>query len=214
MRRRNRVKEDLEKMSVKASLESLRFAECIVFLMDTTVLSEYEFDQQDLVLISRIIEEGRCCIIGLSKWDMVKDPKKFLSAVKKNLDLKGLGFIPLVPVSSFKKMGITKLFETLERTLSFWNMRLSTSKLNAWLRESVENKAPHPVKGRIVKMKFATQIKTRPPRIIVFVNVMDATLETYKRYLVNRLREMFGFEGVPIRITFKCSDNPYVQEEK
>ena len=214
LRKRAKTIVDLEKLSARASLESLKFAECVLYLIDGERISEFGIDQQDLIMIHRVVEEGRALIVCISKWDFIKQRQKIFDSVRAVLDSKGFSFVPLIPISSFKKIGLTRIFEQVQTSLAFWNERISTGKLNSWLKDAVMQQPPPMVKGRAVKMKFATQVKTRPPRICVFVNVADSTLESYRRYLGHQFHKAFGFEGVPIRILFKTAENPYVDVEK
>jgi len=214
VKKRSKTKEDLEKLSFRASFDTLQFAECIVYMIDSKEVSEFGMDQQDLSMIHRILDEGRCLVVCLSKWDNVKSPKKILDSVQHKLAIKGFPYVPIVPISSFKKFGINKVFDVVKRMLRFWNKRISTGKLNDWLQQSFRDVAPPSYAGRAVKMKFATQVKTRPPRICVFVNVIHDGLKKYERYLMNRFHKVFGYEGVPVRIFFRATRNPYVAEQK
>lgn len=212
LRKKSKMYEDLERLSWGASFESLKFAECVLYLIDGEAQSEFGLDQQDLIMIHRVLDEGRCLVVGLSKWETVNTQKKILENIRHSLNIKGFSHVPIIPLSSFKKFGLTKVFEQIQTSLKYWNKRISTGKLNPWLREVVSLQPPPSINGRMVKMKFITQVKTRPPRLCVFVNVIDPVLEKYKRFLTNRFHEHFGFQGVPIRIFFRTTKNPYARE--
>ena len=212
LRKRAKMSEDLERLSFRSSIDSLKFAECVLYLIDGEKLSEFGIDQQDLTMINKVVEEGRCLVIGVSKWDVVKERSKMWDSVRLTLDNKGFGFIPMIPISSFKKIGLIRIFEQVQTALDFWNTRLSTGKLNQWLQDVTAQQPPPMIKGRAVRMKFITQVKTRPPRICIFVNVTDDMLQSYTRYLINQFHKAFSFEGVPIRIFFRQTNNPYANK--
>ncbi|USO02595.1 MAG: ribosome biogenesis GTPase Der [Alphaproteobacteria bacterium] len=213
IKKKAKTKEDLEKLSLRASFDTLQFAECIIYMIDGKQVSQFGLDQQDLAMIYKILEEGRCLVVCMSKWDEVKDPKMVLDTVKHTLMIKGFSYVPIVPISSFERFGVSKIFDVVKRMLQFWNKRISTGKLNSWLKESALEVAPPSHGGRAVKLKFATQVKTRPPRICVFVNVVHDGLKKYERYLMNRFHKEFGYEGVPVRVFFRATKNPYVAEQ-
>lgn len=209
IRKKQKVTEALERKSVKSALESLKFAHGVIYLLDATTFKGTSIDQQDINMIHKIIEEGRCLIIGLSKWDQVKNSKATLNEIHHFISQKGFHFIPIIPISSYQNKGFDSLFQTLSQSLSLWRSRISTGKLNQWLKKVLQIKAPPSIKGRPVKLKFITQVQTNPPRFFVSVNSDGPSLESYKKFIINQFYETFQFQGVPIRIFFRTAKNPY-----
>lgn len=208
-RRRAKVDEKLEKLSVADGLRAVQYAHIVILLMDATTILEL----QDLHIASHAIKEGRCLILGLNKWDQVTNKKETLEEIEHKLKFtlnqaKGIPFIPLIALDG---SGTDDLLKAAFDVYALWNTRISTAKLNDWLKFTVEKHQPPIVSGIRVKFKYATQIKTRPPTFALFANAKDRVLDSYVRYLENDLRETFGLWGIPIRFILKSSDNPYKQ---
>jgi len=207
MRKKARVNEKLEKLSVADALRAVRFAEVVVLLLDAAT----PFEKQDLQIADLVEQEGRALVVALNKWDVVEDRQKALAAAREMLDrlLPQLRGAPIVPVSGRTGQGLDRLMEAAFKANTVWNRRVPTAKLNRWLGGALERHPPPAVSGRRIKIRYATQVKTRPPHFAVFGNQLDALPESFTRYLVNGLRETFEMPGVPIRLSLRSSRNPF-----
>lgn len=210
LRRKARIDETLEKMSVSASIEALKMAEVVILVLDAT-LGVHEQDLQ----IARLIErEGRCCVLALNKWDAVEDRAETRQAIRDRIEtsLAQMRGIPVVSFSAMTGAGINKLLPTVRRAYEVWNRRVPTGALNRWFEMMVSRHPPPLVDGRRLKLRYITQAKARPPTFIVFGTRTDQLPEDYQRYLVNGLRETFDLPGTPIRLLLRASSNPYAKE--
>lgn len=212
IRRKNRIDNQMERIAVIDAEKTLRFAELIILVLDASVPIERRIEKQDLTLASQIIKEGRGLIIALNKWDQTKSPKKVLSEIRHQFDThlsqsKGLAY---VPVSALHKKNLDLLMDQVLETERIWNYRLSTAQLNRWLLECSNSHPPPIISGNRIRLKYITQIKTRPPTFIVFCTKAEEVPDSYQRYLINSLRQHFKLPGVPIRLNFRSNKNPYV----
>ncbi|MBO0662612.1 ribosome biogenesis GTPase Der [Jiella sp. MQZ9-1] len=212
MRRKARVQEKLEKLSVADGLRAIRFAEVVVIVFDVTV----PFERQDLSIVDLIVREGRAPVIAFNKWDLVEDRQALLADLREKTDrlLPQIRGVKAVTVSGETGEGIDRLMRSVAETHEVWNRRISTAKLNQWLERMLAKHPPPAVAGRRVNVKYMTQIKSRPPTFIVSTARPDALGAAYTRYLVNGLRETFGFFGVPLRIALRKPQNPFAGKKK
>ena len=207
MRRRSRVEDKLEKLSVADGLRAVRYAEVVVLLLDATI----PFEKQDLAILSIIEKEGRALVIALNKWDLVGHQPGLLKNLIDDAQpvtsfVKGAS---IVPVSGLTGQGVDKLLEACITASQIWSKRVSTAQLNKWLEKVLEVHPPPAISGRRIKIRYATQPKARPPLFALFGNQLDALPDSYQRYLINSLRETFDMPGTPIRISLRGNDNPY-----
>jgi GTPase len=207
MRRRSRVHEKLEKLSVSDGLRAMRFAEVVVILLDATI----PFEKQDLHIADLIAREGRAPVIAFSKWDLVEDRQQVLADLREKTErlLPQVRGIRAVTVSAETGRGLDKLMEAVEATHRTWNRRISTGRLNRWLEGVLAHHPPPAVAGRRLKIRYITQVKTRPPGFVLSCSRPDAMPQSYIRYIINGLRDSFDMPGVPIRIMLRAPDNPY-----
>ncbi|TCD13416.1 ribosome biogenesis GTPase Der [Oricola cellulosilytica] len=207
MRRKSRVQEKLEKLSVGDALRAIRFAEVVVVLLDAQI----PFEKQDLQIADLIIREGRAPVIAFNKWDMVEDRQETLADLREKTErlLPQVRGIRAVPVSGQTGYGLDRLMEEIAHTHEVWNRRIPTGKLNRWLEGVVQHHPPPAVAGRRLKLKYMTQIKMRPPAFVLSCSRPDAMPTSYLRYLTNTLRTDFDLPGVPIRLLTRTSDNPF-----
>jgi GTPase len=207
LRKKARVQEKLEKLSVGDTLRAIRFAEVVVIILDATI----PFEKQDLQIVDLIVREGRAPVIAFNKWDLIEDRQKTLATLYEEMArlLPQVRGIRAIPVSGELDQGLQKLFDAVVETHRVWNSRISTAKLNRWLESIVDHHPPPAVSGRRMKIKYMTQAKTRPPGFIVSCSRPEAMPESYVRYLSNSLRETFELAGVPIRMMLRGSDNPF-----
>ncbi|XAO72215.1 MAG: ribosome biogenesis GTPase Der [Acetobacteraceae bacterium] len=210
MRKKARVEEKLERISVSASLEALKMAEVVVLVIDA-LLGVHEQDLQ----IARLIErEGRACVTALNKWDAVADRAATMKAVSDRLEisLAQMKGIPVITFSALTGAGIGKLMPAVRQVHDIWNCRVSTGELNRWFEGALERHAPPLVDGRKLKLRYMTQAKARPPTFILFGTRAEQVPEAYRRYLVNGLREAFYLPGVPIRLQTRGTKNPFARD--
>lgn len=212
MRRKSRVQEKLEKMSVQDGLHAVRFAEIVIIVLDATI----PFEKQDLQIADLIVREGRAPVIAFNKWDLIEHPQEVLADLREKTErlLPQVRGIQAVPVSAETGRGLDKLMDAVVRTHRVWNSRVSTGKLNRWLEAILAHHPPPAVAGRRLKVKYLTQAKTRPPGFVVSCSRPEAMPQSYVRYLTNSLREAFDMPGVPIRIALRTSDNPFANRAK
>ena len=212
LRKRARVEDKLEKLSVADALRAIRFAEVVVVLLDATI----PFEKQDLTIVDLIESEGRALVIGLNKWDLVADQPGLLKELREEATrlLPQVRGVPIVPVSGLAGEGLDRLMTAVVGTIEVWSRRVSTAKLNDWLGEAVEAHAPPAVSGRRIKIRYMTQVKARPPHFALFGNQLDALPKAYTRYIVNGLRETFDLPGVPIRLSLRSGSNPFEGRRK
>jgi len=210
LRKRARIDQPLEKMSVSASIEALKMAEVVVLCVDA-VLGLHEQDLQ----IGRLIErEGRGCVLALNKWDAVPDRGVARRAIADRLEtsLAQMKGIPVVTFSALTGAGLDRLLPTVRQVYETWNRRVPTGELNRWFEAALERHAPPMVDGRRLKLRYITQAKARPPTFVVFGTRAEQMPEDYQRYLVNSLREQFALPGVPVRLLLRGTKNPYAEE--
>ncbi|SIQ31717.1 GTP-binding protein [Rhizobium sp. RU33A] len=207
MRKKARVQEKLEKLSVADALRAIRFAETVVIIFDATI----PFEKQDLQIVDLCLREGRAAVLAFNKWDLVEDPQAFLNDLREKTErlLPQARGIRAVPISGHTGYGLEKLMQSIVDTDKVWNKRISTAKLNRWLDSVTTQHPPPAVSGRRLKLKYMTQVKARPPAFMISCTRPDALPESYVRYLTNGLRADFDMPGVPIRIHFKAGENPF-----
>ena len=209
MRRKARVEEALERMSVSATLEALKMAEIVVLTIDST-LGVHDQDLQ----IARLIErEGRGCVLALNKWDAVEDRIATRQAISDRIEfsLSQMRGIPVVSFSALTGAGLKRLLPTIRAAHDVWNTRIPTGALNRWFEGALERHTPPLVEGRRLKLRYMTQVKARPPTFVLFGTRAELLPEDYQRYLVNGLRETFKLPGTPIRLQLRGTKNPYAE---
>ena len=212
MRRKAKVQEKLEKLSVADGLRAIRFAEVVIIVLDATI----PFEKQDLQIADLIVREGRAPVIAFSKWDLIEDRQQTLAELREKTErlLPQVRGIQAVPVSAETGRGLDKLMDAVIRTHQVWNRRISTGKLNRWLEGILTHHPPPAVAGRRLKIKYVTQAKTRPPGFVVSCSRPESMPQSYIRYLSNSLREAFEMPGVPIRIVLRASENPFAHKAR
>lgn len=209
MRKRAKVQDKVEKLSVSDGLRAVRFAEVVIVLLD----AEIPFEQQDLRIADLAESEGRAVVIAVNKWDLETDKSARLKVLREEFErlLPQLRGAPLVAVSAKTGKGLERLREAVIRAHDVWNRRVSTARLNRWLTGMLEAHPPPAPGGRRIKLRYMTQAKTRPPGFVVMCSHPDKLPESYSRYLVGGLREAFDMPGTPIRLHMRSQSdkNPY-----
>lgn len=207
MRKKAKVVNKIERMSVDDSLRAIRLAQVVVLVLDGNAI----FDKQDLQIADHVIKEGRALIVALNKWDSVKNKDEAREALQYKLDtsLAQIGDVPTVTLSALKGRGIERLLDTVLDTYALWDSRVQTGKLNRWLA-AIESKNPAPlVGGRSNRLRYITQIKSRPPTFALWCARPKELPDTYKRYIINNIRKDFGLPGLPVRLLVRTSKNPF-----
>jgi GTPase len=212
LRRRSRIEEKLEKLSVADALRAVRFAEVVVLMMD----AQNKFEEQDLRIADLIEREGRALVIAVNKWDLMESKSGQISALRIETDhlLPQVKGTPVVAVSGLMGEGIDRLMSAIEQAYATWNKRVATASLNRWFEQAVDANPPPAVSGRRLKLNYITQAKARPPSFVLFCSRADAVPQSYLRYLVNSLREYFELPGTPVRISLREKANPFAHKRK
>lgn len=214
MRKKAKVQEKLEKLSVSDGLRAVKFAEVVVVLLDAAI----PFEQQDLRIADLAEREGRAVVVAVNKWDIEEHKQDKLRALRDAFErlLPQLKGAPLVTVSAKTGRGLDRLHTAILRAHDVWNRRVTTAALNRWLSGMLEAHPPPAPQGRRIKLRYMTQAKTRPPGFVVMCSHPDKMPEHYTRYLVNGLRSDFDMPGTPIRLTMRgqSDKNPYKGRRK
>ena len=211
LRRQAKVTDSLEKMSVENTKYAANMAQVVVLVLDADAV----LDKQDLTIARRIIDEGRALVIAVNKWDIAKR-KEALEKLNYKLEtsLTQVSGVPTVTISALKKEGLDKLMKAIMKVYKRWNLRIPTAPLNKWFTDVQEqNPAPLGKNKRRIKLKYITQAKTRPPSFYIFSSNPEGLPESYLRYLINSLRTTFDLGGIPLRVTVRKGDNPYVDRK-
>jgi len=211
LRRRSRVQEKLEKLSVADALAAVRFADLVVVLMD----AEKPFEEQDLRIADLVEREGRALVLAMNKWDLMPRPPS-AGKLRQEADhwLPQVQGVPIAALSALTGAGLDHLMQAIVQAHGVWNRRIPTHALNRWLVEAVSAHPPPAVSGRRIKLNYITQPKTRPPSFVLFCSRADAVPDSYRRYLVNGLREAFELPGTPIRLTLREKANPFADKKR
>jgi GTPase len=212
LRRRARVTEKLEKLSAAEALGAVRFAEVVIVLID----SQAPFEEQDTRIVDLVEQEGRAIVIGINKWDLVNPPPGALSRLREETDriLPQVKGVPVVVLSARSGAGLDRLMAAVEQSYAVWNRRVPTSALNRFLARAVTANPPPASSGRRPRLDYMTQPKARPPTFVLFSSRAFALTESYRRYLVNGLRENFDLPGTPIRLAVRGKPNPFAKRKK
>lgn len=209
MRKRAKVQDKLEKLSVADAMHAVGFAEVVVLLLDATL----GLEAQDLRIADKVLEEGRALIIALNKWDVSEDGSALFQGVRTALDegLAQVRGVPLLTVSGATGKGLDTLIAAAFELRAQWSQRVPTGELNRWFERALETNPPPAPRGQRIKMRYITQARNRPPSFVVFGSRLDMLPESYRRYLVNGIRRELGFGAVPVRLTLRSAVNPYAR---
>ncbi len=208
-----RTKDKVEKLAVDDSFRAIQYANVVILLVDGTA----PLEKVELQIASHVLEEGRALVIAVNKWDQVKEKTRTLEEIDYRLEvqLSQAKAVPLVTVSALKQKGLKPLRQEVLRIYQLWNARISTGKLNRWLERATTKHMPPLAQGQRIRLKYVTQVKTRPPTFAVFTTSRVKDLpDSYIRYLINDLREFFDFQGVPVRMLIRKQNNPYEGKKK
>jgi GTP-binding protein len=211
MRKRARVQEKLEKLSVADTRRAIDFAEVVVLLLDASKGLEL----QDLKIADHVLQEGRALIIAINKWDIAENASSLFNGIRAALDegLAQLKGVPLIAVSAATGKGLDQLLSAAFAARDAWNRRVSTSVLNRWFEAAVDANPPPAPGGKRIKLRYITQAKSRPPTFVIFGSRVDQLPESYRRYLLNGIRRDLDFGAVPVRLNLRATSNPYASEK-
>jgi GTPase len=212
MRRRSRIDEKLEKLSVADTLNAIRFAEVVIVLID----AQAPFEEQDTRIADLVEREGRAIVLAINKWDTVEAEPGALSRLRTSVDrmLPQIKGVPVVVLSAKTGNGLDKLMEAVMKAYAVWNRRLPTAALNRFLGDAISANPPPAISGRRFRLDYITQPKSRPPTFVLFCARAEALPETYRRYLINGLRENFALPGTPIRLALRAKANPFAKKKR
>ncbi|HEX4239503.1 MAG TPA: ribosome biogenesis GTPase Der [Xanthobacteraceae bacterium] len=212
LRRRSRINEKLEKLSVADALNAIRFAEAVIVLVD----AQTPFEEQDIRIADLVEREGRAIVIAVNKWDLVTAEAGAMGRLRTAVDrllpqIKGVGVAVL---SAKTGHGLERLMQAVVEAHAVWNRRVPTAALNRFLAAATSANPPPALRGRRLRLDYMTQPKSRPPTFVLFGSRTSTLPDAYRRYLVNGLRERFDLPGTPIRLTLRTKSNPYAGRKR
>jgi GTP-binding protein len=212
MRRRARIDEKLEKLSVADALNAIRFAEVVIVLID----SQTPFEEQDIRIADLVEREGRAIVIAVNKWDLVEREPGAFSRLRAEVDriLPQIKGAPVATLSARNGDGLDRLMQAVLQSYTVWNRRVPTAALNRFLARAISANPPPAISGRKLRLDYITQAKSRPPTFILFASRASELPETYRRYLVNEMREDFSLPGTPIRLMLRGKANPFAGRKR
>jgi len=210
MRKKAKVDDKLERLAVADARRAVDFAEVVVLLLDAT----RGLEVQDLKIANLVLEEGRALMVAINKWDVAEDASALFNGIRAALDegLAQLKGVPLLAVSAMTGKGLDQMIGAAFELREQWSRRVPTAQLNRWFDKAMEANPPPAPGGRRIKLRYVTQIKTRPPSFVVFGTRLDDLPASYERYLVNSIRKDLGFGAVPVRLTLRSPKNPFSQD--
>ena len=207
LRKRAKIDDKLERLSAADTRRAIDFAEVVVLLLDAT----RGLESQDLKIADQVIEEGRALIIAVNKWDVAEHASSLFNGIKAALGegLAQLRDVPLLTVSAKTGKGIEMILKVAFELRDAWSHRVPTGELNRWFEDAVDANPPPAPKGQRIKLRYITQVKSRPPSFVVFGNRLDELPESYRRYLLNAMRRDLDLGPVPLRLDFRGRSNPF-----
>jgi len=212
LRKRAKVDDKLERLSVADTKRAIDFAEVVVLLLDGT----RGLESQDLRIADQVIEEGRALIIAVNKWDVAEHASALFNGIKAALTegLSQLKDVPLLTVSAKTGKGIDTILKVAFELREAWGRRVPTGELNRWFEAAVDANPPPAPKGQRIKLRYITQVKSRPPSFVVFGNRLEELPDSYRRYLLNAMRRDLGIGPVPLRLDFRGRSNPFDRKSR
>jgi len=213
VRRRARITDAVEKLSVGGTFDAIRLAEVVVLVVD----AESPLDNQEMTLARHVIEEGRALVVAVNKWDLVEDRDAVLEELRYRLadSLAQARGVPLVTMSALTGQGVEGMLKAVFKVHRTWNTRVGTASLNRWLGNATSaHPPPLSVHKQRIKLRYMSQVKSRPPTFVIFSTRSGDLPEAYMRYLTNGLRDAFGLDGVPIRVNLRKPKNPFGDDQK
>ncbi len=210
LRKKPNIEEVIEELSAVESINAIRRAHISLLI----VAADQPLEKQDLAIARVAIQEGKPLILVINKCDLIKDFKAFEKEIEHLVseNLSEVVGLPIVYISAIKQEGVDKIFDKALEVDRKWKSKISTPKLNKWLKEATTQYIPPLANnGRRIRIKYMTQIRTKPPTFSFFCNIPEGLPESYNKYLRNSLRRQFDLEGIPLRMIFNKSKNPYTK---
>ena len=210
LRRKSKVEDTAEKLATSDTIRAIRFAEVVVLLVD----AERGIEHQDLTIASMVADEGRALVIAINKWDLIVEKQKRLQELHTTV-IERLAQMPglrVVPLSALGERGLDKLMPEVLGAYDLWNRRISTNHLNRWLQEALSKHSPPATSGRMIKLRYMTQVSARPPTFVAFCSKPESLPDSYVRYLEKSLRTTFKLPGIPIRFNLRKGGNPFADK--
>ncbi len=207
LRKRAKVEDKLERLSAADTKRAVDYAEVVVLLLD----AERGLESQDLRIANQVIEEGRALIIAVNKWDVAANASSLFNGIKAALGegLAQLRDVPLLTVSAKTGKGCDMILKVAFDLRDAWSRRVPTGELNRWFESAIDANPPPAPKGKRIKLRYITQVKSRPPSFVVFGNRLEELPESYRRYLLNAMRRDLELGPVPLRLEFRGRSNPF-----
>jgi len=199
----------LEELSIESTLEAIRFAECVIVLIDATA----PFEKQDLAIVDMVAREGRAIVFAINKFDLLENRTGAIARFREQRDelLAQVLGAPLIATSARTGEGVERVLEAVLAADKAWNTRVGTGEINRFLQQALAQHPPPAIHGRRVRIRYMTQPKARPPTFALFGNQLKALPDSYLRYLQNALRETFDLYGTPLRFSLRTTKNPYAR---
>jgi GTP-binding protein len=208
LRKKARVVDVVEKLAAMDTIKAIHMSDLVVLMLD----AQQNIDKQDLIIASNVISEGKALIIALNKWDLINNQEETIKKVKDRLEvsLAQIKKLEIIAISSKSGLKVDRLINKVFDIYNLWSRRIDTSKLNKWLEETISvNPPPLSSRKTRIKLRFITQVKSKPPSFVIFTSSSSEISESYKRFLINSLRISFGLYGIPIRLIIRKQKNPY-----
>jgi GTPase len=207
LRKRAKIDDKLERLSAADSRRAIEHAEVVLLLLDAT----RGLEAQDLRIADQVVEEGRALLIALNKWDVAENASSLFNGVKAALEegLSQLKGVPVLAISAKTGKGVGELLDAAFELRDSWSRRISTGELNRWFEVAVEANPPPAPGGKRIKLRYITQVKTRPPSFVVFGTRVDQLPDSYRRYLLNSMRRDLKIGPIPLRLSFRSPKNPF-----
>lgn len=211
MRKKAKIVDNIEKMAVGDSLRAIRLAQVVVLVLD----ADEGLENQDQAIADLVIREGRALVIALNKWDLIENKEEYLKEFRESLrhDLGQIQEVPFVTLSAIRGSNVNRVLDVVIETYDLWTKRVKTAVMNRWLAGMESQNPPPLVGGRTNRLRYITQIKSKPPTFALWVSYPQDLSDSYKRYLINGLRRDFGLPGIPVRLMVRTSKNPYVKDK-
>ena len=207
LRKRAKVTDKLERLSSADARRAIDRAEVVILLLDAT----RGLEVQDLKIAAQVVEEGRGLIVAINKWDVAENASALFNGIKAALEegLAQIKGIPVLTVSAKTGKGIDQLLGAAFELREQWSRRVTTGELNRWFEAAVDANPPPAPGGKRIKLRYITQVKSRPPSFVVFGTRTSELPESYRRYLLNSMRRELGLGPIPLRLTLRSPKNPF-----
>ncbi len=211
-RRQSKITSKLENVSVLDAWRYIKQVHAVIIVIDANM----PFENQDLNIARKVVDEGKIVVFAVNKIDTVSSPDILTKRLQERLkkEFAQVPDIRCIPISAKNKNNTNTLLDVVHKLYTVWSYRIKTSDLNRFLETAINTYYPPLVNGLPIKIKYISQTNTKPPTFTLFANRAEHLPDSYKRYLVNRLRETFKIYGVPVRLNIRSNSNPYDKRKK